>query len=75
VNADSDAGKPKGMTRKWRVEYAGAVYHVINRGNYRAWVFREEGARDAFEACLYEAAERYRVAGGCLARGFGILRQ
>lgn len=48
-----------GMARGWRVEYPGAVYHVINRGNYRAWVFREEGARDAFEACLYEAAERY----------------
>ncbi|PTX95462.1 transposase [Opitutus sp. ER46] len=47
------------MARKWRVEYPGAVYHVINRGNYRAWVFREEGARDAFEACLREAAERY----------------
>ncbi|HVU33809.1 MAG TPA: transposase [Opitutaceae bacterium] len=32
---------------------------MINRGNYRAWVFGEEGARDAFEACLHEAAERY----------------
>jgi putative transposase len=47
------------VARKWRIEYSGAVYHVINRGNYRAWVFREEGAREAFEACLYEAAERY----------------
>src|SRR3569833_3214811 len=48
------------MARKWRVEYAGACYHVINRGNHRAWVFKEEGARDAFEACLGEAAARYR---------------
>ena len=23
------------MARKLRIEYAGALYHVINRGNYR----------------------------------------
>jgi hypothetical protein len=25
------------MARKIRIEYAGARYHVINRGNYRSW--------------------------------------
>jgi REP element-mobilizing transposase RayT len=37
------------MARKLRLEYAGAVYHVISRGNYRADIFRTEGAKGAFE--------------------------
>ena len=44
-----------GMPRKLRLEFAGACYHVINRGNYRADVFKTEGARAAFETCLFEA--------------------
>ena len=43
------------MPRKLRLEFPGACYHVINRGNYRADIFKTEGARDAFEHCLFEA--------------------
>jgi hypothetical protein len=39
------------MARKLRLEFPGACYHVINRGNYRADVFGTEGAAAAFEAC------------------------
>ena len=46
------------MARKLRLEYEGAMYHVINRGNYRAAVFGEEGAREAFMGCLFEACEK-----------------
>jgi len=46
------------MARKTRLEYPGACYHVINRGNYRRWVFEEDGAKDAFEQCLAEGAAR-----------------
>jgi len=46
------------MARKLRLEYEGALYHVINRGNYRAAVFAEEGARKAFMGCLFEACEK-----------------
>lgn len=46
------------MARKHRVEYEGACYHVINRGNYRSWVFDDEGTKDVFELCLAEAAQR-----------------
>ena len=35
-----------------------AGYHVINRGNYRRWIFETEGAKAAFEACLFEACEQ-----------------
>ena len=47
------------MARSLRVEYPGAVYHVLNRGNYRKPVFETPEARDAFEACLFAACERY----------------
>ena len=40
------------MARKLRMEGEGGMYHVINRGNYRQPIFREEGAREAFLLCL-----------------------
>src|SRR5512147_1697273 len=46
------------MARKLRLEFPGACYHVINRGNYRADIFKTEGAKAAFEACLFEACEK-----------------
>ena len=45
------------MARKLRIEYAGACYHVINRGNYRSWIFETEGAKESFLKCLGEACE------------------
>jgi REP element-mobilizing transposase RayT len=47
------------MARKLRLEYAGACYHVINRGNYRRNVFAPKGAAEAFERCLGETCERF----------------
>ena len=46
------------MARKLRLEFAGACYHVINRGNYRSDIFKTEGARAAFESCLFEACAK-----------------
>jgi putative transposase len=46
------------MARKLRLEYPGACYHVINRGNYRSDIFRTEGAKAAFEDCLFEACAK-----------------
>ena len=43
------------MARKLRLEYENAIYHVINRGNYRHDVFGTAGAAAAFERCLFEA--------------------
>ncbi|MEM0966996.1 MAG: transposase [Verrucomicrobiota bacterium] len=47
------------MPRPLRVEYAGACYHVINRGNYRQRIFGGKGAAEAFERTLGEAADRF----------------
>lgn len=46
------------MARKLRLEYEGGLYHVINRGNYRADIFATAGAKAAFEKCLGEACEK-----------------
>lgn len=46
------------MARKLRLEYPGAIYHVINRGNYRTWIFKDDATKAAFERCLFDACER-----------------
>jgi len=60
----------RGMARKLRLEYAGATYHVINRGNYRQNVFEAKGAAEAFERCLGETCERF----GWVAHAYVIMR-
>jgi len=47
------------MARPLRIEYAVACYHMFNRGNYRGNLFEGEGAAEAFERTLGEAAQRY----------------
>lgn len=47
------------MARPLRIEYAGACYHVINRGNYRRKLFTGAGAAAAFVRTLGEAAVRF----------------
>ncbi|MBI5382995.1 MAG: transposase [Opitutae bacterium] len=47
------------MARKLRVEYPGALYHVVNRGNYRHDVFASAGAAQAWVKVLEEAVQIY----------------
>jgi putative transposase len=47
------------MPRSARIEYPGALYHVINRGNYRQDLFAVHRTAEAFERALFEAAERF----------------
>jgi len=58
------------MPRKLRLEYPGACYHVINRGNYRTDIFETEGAKQAFETCLFEACGK----SGWVLHGYVIMR-
>jgi REP element-mobilizing transposase RayT len=46
------------MARKLRLEFPGACYHVINRGNYRSDIFAADRTKKAFEDCLFEACEK-----------------
>ena len=48
------------MPRKLRLLFPDALYHVINRGNYRRDVFESSGARGAFLTTLDEACRRHR---------------
>jgi len=48
------------MARKLRIEYPGALHHVINRGNYRRDLFESVGAAEAFLRTLAEAAGTIR---------------
>jgi len=47
------------MSRAPRIEYPGAIYHVINRGNYRRDVFGSAGSAKRFVETLEEAVQRF----------------
>ena len=57
------------MSRSLRIERPNAVYHIINRGNYRQDLFINEGAHLAFEKCLFEACEKC----GWVLEGFCVM--
>ena len=46
------------MPRKQRIEYPGAIYHVISRGNDRKELFLRQNTGEAFERCLFETVDR-----------------
>ena len=46
------------MARKLRVEYPGAIYHVMNRGDRREPILRDDEDRERFLATLGEACGR-----------------
>ncbi|MGH8018219.1 MAG: transposase [Opitutaceae bacterium] len=56
------------VTRKLRMEEEGGIFHVINRGNYRSWIFRSEKTKAAFLKCLDQTCEKtgWRVHAWCL---------
>lgn len=47
------------MARKLRIEFEGAIYHVLNRGNYRRDLFMSVGEAQAFVVTLREAVKTY----------------
>ena len=54
--------------RKLRVEYSGAIYHGMNRGDRREPIFRDDADRQRFVETLAEACERsgWQVHAYCL---------
>ena len=46
------------MPRKPRVEFAGAVYHVMCRGDRQEEIFWEDGDRECFLDTLWESCDR-----------------
>jgi REP element-mobilizing transposase RayT len=58
------------MPRQLRLEYRGAIYHVINRGDRREDIFRDDEDRQCFLSTLGEACQktRWEVLAYCLMR-------
>jgi putative transposase len=57
-----------GMARKLRVEYAGAIYHVMNRGDRREPIFKDDQDRHCFLSTLGEACDKtkWQIHAWCL---------
>jgi hypothetical protein len=51
-------GKLAVMARKLRVQYPGAIYHVINRGDRCDAIFCEDSDWELFEETLGQACEK-----------------
>ena len=49
------------MARAWRIEYEGAFYHVLSRGNEKQDVFITDGDRNLFLATVAEMGERFEI--------------
>ncbi len=49
------------MGRSWRIEYEGALYHVLSRGNERREIFYGDDDRRSFLATLGDMAERFEI--------------
>jgi putative transposase len=50
-----------GMTRAWRIEYEGALYHVLSRGNERRDIVFDDKDRKMFLDTLGEISERFDI--------------
>ena len=46
------------MPRPLRIQYSGAIYHLMNRGDRREPIFRDDQDRRSFLATLGEACEK-----------------
>ena len=46
------------MARKLRVQYPGAIYHVMNRGDRREAIFKDDADRKRFVETLTEACAK-----------------
>jgi REP element-mobilizing transposase RayT len=46
------------MARKLRLEYPGAIYHVMNRGDHREAIFLDDSDRHRFLETLAEACAK-----------------
>ena len=58
------------MARKLRVEYPGAIYHLMNRGDRREPIFKDDRDRQRFLETLGEACAKtgWQVHAYCLMR-------
>jgi putative transposase len=46
------------MARKLRIQYPGAIYHVVNRGDHAEDIFRDDSDRGLFVRTLQECCDK-----------------
>ena len=49
------------IARQWRIEFSGALYHVLSRGNGRQEIFLSDDDRHLFLSLLEELSEHFHV--------------
>ena len=49
------------MSRPWRIEYEGALYHLLSRGNERSDIFKDEKDHSSFMDAVGEMSERFDI--------------
>jgi putative transposase len=49
------------MARPLRIEYSGAFYHVMHRGNAGSDIFKSDRDREQFLEYVGKAAARYEI--------------
>ena len=64
------SGRMADMARKLRIQYPGAVYHAMNRGDRREAVFKDDRDCEGFLHTLAQACEKslWQVHACCLMR-------
>jgi REP element-mobilizing transposase RayT len=49
------------MSRPWRIEYEGALYHLLSRGNKRSDIFMNDKDRHSFLDAVGRMSERFDI--------------
>ncbi|MBT4286482.1 MAG: hypothetical protein HOD92_04035, partial [Deltaproteobacteria bacterium] len=49
------------MARQRRIEYKGAIYHILSRGNQRQEIFKTDKDREQFLELLGIASIRFKL--------------
>ncbi len=49
------------MGRAWRIEFEGALYHILSRGNERKGIFYDDKDRYMFLKAIGEMPERFGI--------------
>jgi putative transposase len=49
------------MARPWRIQYGGAYYHVLSRGNEGRDIFFDDGDRKLFLRTIGETSDRFKI--------------
>jgi len=49
------------MGRAWRIEYEGALYHLMSRGNKGQDIYLNDADRNLFLETISQMSERFKV--------------